>query len=365
VTTSPRRIRLRLAAAALAACGATLMTALVTAPLAHAADSTNYGIRPADSPDHFRLELAPGAVTERTTVVSNRSPNTVTFKVYAADATTTPQGGFALQSNAAPRTGVGAWVHLPIGSVTVKPGSQVEVPFRLTVPEHATPGDYTGGILIEPPPRAGKPAEVGNQTAVQLNIVERVGVRVYLRVAGVAVPKLSAGPLTATKTGRDLEFAVTVKNTGNVVLHPNGAIDVRGWPGAAKRLRFSEVESLLPGETVTLRATWPNPPALKWGRAAATITHEGGTERATAGVHLVPLLPAAAGGLLLILAVWLGARFARFVRRARRALAQAAVPVQPVAHLGGSGISPAEPSQPLRRRTGEPGRHRADMAGRQ
>jgi hypothetical protein len=361
-TTAHRRTRLRLAMAVLAVCGA----ALVTAQPALAADSTNYGIRPADSPDHFRAELAPGSATERTAVVSNRSPRTVTFKVYAADAVTTPQGGFALQSRAAPRTGLAAWVRMPVQSITVKPGSQVEVPFRLTVPEHATPGDYTGGIVIEPPPRLGKPAEVGNQTAVQLNIVERVGVRVYLRVAGVAAPELSAGSLTSEKVGRDLVFNVTLKNTGNVTLHPTAALDVGGWPGGATRLDFSEVESLLPAQTVKVQARWVNAPALKWGQAVATVTHEGGAERVSTDVRLVPLLPAATAGLLLMVALWLGARFVRFVRRARRALAQSAPPLPPVIAPDASVDSSVERSeQPTPRPSGQRGRHRrADMAGR-
>lgn len=333
-TTSARRFCWRLVLAAVTVAG----IGLGSAQSATAAESTNYGIRPADAPDHFRIDLAPGSATERTAVVSNRSGKTVTFKIYPVDALTTAQGGFALRSATEPRTGVGSWVQVPLRSVTVKPGKQVKVPFRLEVPAGATPGDYAGGIVIEAPPRRGTPGELDNSTAVQLNIVERVGVRVYLDVAGVAIPELTAGPLTYTETPRGLRFKVTLHNTGNVTLHPKARLALRGWPGSSSNLRFSRVETLLPDQTVTLRAMWADPPAATWGQAVATIRHEGGQQRLTTAVHLLPLLPAAAAVLLLSLAVWLAVRVTRFVRRARRALASTApacpdrrarAPVQP------------------------------------
>lgn len=112
---------------------------------AHAAETTNYGIRPAQSADHFQLELAPGAAALDTAIASNRSGKEMTFKVYAADALTTDQGGFALRARDEPQSGVGQWVKLPVDTVTISAGAQQEVPFRLSLPADASPGDYAGG----------------------------------------------------------------------------------------------------------------------------------------------------------------------------------------------------------------------------
>ena len=313
-----------------------MLLALITAVLgglglsirpAAAAESTNYGIRPAEAADHFAMELAPGAATAQTAIVSNRSGKRVTFKVYPADALTTDQGGFALRSRDEARVGVGLWAELPFDTVTISAGAQKEVPFRLTVPAAATPGDYAGGIILEAPPREGTPGEVGEQTAVQLNVVERVGVRVYLKVSGTARADLSVGPLrSATDEDGVLAFTLPITNTGNVNLKPVVTATVRAKVGGGTDLTFRQVESLLPGQTATVRATWPDPPSLLWARVDAVVAHEGGTERAQADVRRVPVVPAAIITAASLLALWLTARAVRTVRQARRVLRQHAPP---------------------------------------
>lgn len=323
---------------------------------AAAAESTNFGIRPADAADHFRMELAPGAATDQTAIVSNRSDETVTFKVYAADALTTDQGGFALRGRDEPRTGVGQWAELPFDTVTISAGSQQEVSFRLTVPTAATPGDYAGGIVLEAPPREGTPGEVGDQTAVQLNVVERVGVRVYLTVSGTARADLSAGPLSATDEDAAIVFTLPITNTGNVILKPTVTATVRAKVGGNENLTFTQVESLLPGQTATVRATWQEPPSLVWARVDAIVRYEGGTERAQTDIRRVPVIPAAIIAAASLLVLWLILRAVRTVREARRVLRQQAPPRQgrPVngASRGTPTRAPAEPVGASR------GRHR-------
>lgn len=319
--------------------GAMLLLALVTAVLgglglsvrpAAAADSTNYGIRPADAANHFIMELAPGAASKHTAIVINRSNKRVTFKVYPADALTTEQGGFALRSRDEPQVGVGQWAKLPFETVTISAGSQREVPFRLTVPTAATPGDYAGGIILEAPPREGTPGEVGDQTAVQLNVVERVGVRVYLKVSGTARADLSAGPLSATDQDGAIAFTLPITNTGNVILKPVVTAAVRAKVGGSTDLTFTHVESLLPGQTATMRATWQDPPSFVWARVDAVVRHEGGAERAQTDIRRVPVVPAAIITAASLLALWLTARAVRMVREARRVLRQQA-PLAPAA----------------------------------
>lgn len=323
---------------------------------AAAAESTNYGIRPADAADHFRMELAPGAATEGTAIISNRSNDTVTFKVYSADALTTDQGGFALRSREEPQAGVGLWAQLPFETVTISAGSQTEVPFRLTVPSAATPGDYAGGIIIEAPPRRGTPGEVGDQTAVQLNVVERVGVRIYLKVSGTARAQLTAGALKAEDEDGAIAFALPITNTGNVILKPTVTATVQAKIGGNQKLTFTQVESLLPGQTATVRATWQEPPSLVWARVDAIVEHEGGTERAQTDVRRVPVVPAAIIAAVSLVALWLGIRAARTVREARRVLRQHAVPTPaPAVQRVSDGTREPAPAESLAE---SQGRHR-------
>lgn len=287
---------------------------------AAAADSTNYGIRPAEAADQFRMELAPGAATEQTAIVSNRSDKTVTFKVYPADAMTTDQGGFALRGRDEAQTGVGQWAALPFETITLAAGMQKQVPFRITVPAAATPGDYAGGIILEAPPREGTSGEVADQTAVQLNVVERVGVRIYLKVSGTAHADLVTGALESTDENGVIAFTLPITNTGNVILSPTTAAVVRGRVGGTTKLTFGRVDSLLPGQTTTVRATWPDAPKLVWGRVKAEVQYEGGVGRAEADVRRVPLAAAAIVTFSLLLLVGLSAWAMRTVRTARRVL---------------------------------------------
>jgi hypothetical protein len=302
--------------------GAAFGIVTLSTSTATAADSTNYGIRPADAADHFQMELAPGAASERTAVVSNRSDKRTTFKIYPADALTTDQGGFALRSPDEPQSGIGRWASLPIETVTLAPGRQKEVTFRVTIPRDATPGDYAGGIIIEAPPRQGTPGEVGDETAVQLNVVERVGVRVYLKVSGTARADLSAGELTGTDTGDAVVFELPITNTGNVILEPAVTATLRARVGGNADVTFTKVEALLPGQTTTVRATWQDPPSLVWGRVNAVVKHEGGIERAHTDIRRVPWLPAAIIAVVSGLALWLVLRAISTVRAARRLLRQ-------------------------------------------
>lgn len=304
---------------------------------ATAADSTNYGIRPADAADHFQMELAPGAASKQTAVVSNLSDKRTTFKIYPADALTTEQGGFALRSREEPQSGIGRWASLAIKTVTLNPGQEKEVTFHVAVPGNASPGDYAGGIIIEAPPREGTPSEIGDQTAVQLNVVERVGVRVYLKVSGTVRAELSAGELTSTDTGDALVFTLPITNTGNVILQPVVTATLRARVGGNADLTFTKVDGLLPGQTTTVRATWQNPPSLVWGRVDAVVKHEGGSERVSADVRRVPWLPAAIIVAVSLLALWLTLRAIRTVRAARRVLRQ---------HSTSPGV-PAETSVPV------------------
>lgn len=298
---------------------------------AFAADSTNYGIRPAEAADHFRMELAPGAASAHTAIVSNRSDKTVTFKVYPADALTTEQGGFALRGREEPQAGVGRWTALPFDTITIGAGSQKPVPFRVTVPTATPPGDYAGGVILEAPPREGTPGEVADQTAVQLNVVERVGVRVYLKVSGTARPALSTGMLDSTDDNDVITFTLPLTNTGNVILRPAATAVVRGRVGGTTELTFAQVESLLPGQTTTLRATWADPPDLVWGHAEAEVQHDGGVARAQADVRRVPWAQAAIVAVTSLLVLGIGAWAVRTVGMARRVLRQSGHPGPDVA----------------------------------
>jgi hypothetical protein len=311
---------LRTLALAAGAAAATLLGVVPAASPAGALATNTLGITPVGEADNFHLELLPGEEMERRAVVTNRTDTAHHVRVYPVDATVTAQGGFALGERDATRSGVGAWLHLPVSELTLPPHSTAPLPFRLTVPADAAPGDHAGGIVIETDPK-GQPQDLGDNFAVQMNLVERIGVRVYLTVAGQAVRTLGVGKLTWERSDEGIRFEVPVTNTGNVRLDPRGELTFQGFRLPSAALRMSRVETLLPGSTVTLTGLWPHPPLLANGTATATVTFADGepVQRFT-HLRLLPLPLAAAALLGLALFAFATWRFVRFLRRARVAL---------------------------------------------
>ncbi|MDR6508386.1 WxL protein peptidoglycan domain-containing protein [Arthrobacter oryzae] len=309
-----------------------LSAALMTAALAlcllagsgpvAAVDNGTLGIRPANESDFFHISLYPGAALEATAIVTNHTQTAVTLLNYPVDATSTPQGAFALANQNEPRPGVGGWVQLANDHITLAANSELKVPFRISVPAGTPPGEYAGGLIIQSPPVQGTTSTVDGDTAVRLDVIQRQGVRIYLTVAGTAVSTLTHGDLSWQQTGDTLTFTLPLNNTGNTILHPSATLDVNSWVGANTQLKFDTPESMLPGSALELHARLTQAPAIQSGTAAATYTSEAGTEHSETSVVYAPW-PLLAAAMFLGLAGAYGAwRTARFVRRARHAIAQ-------------------------------------------
>lgn len=313
-----RRASLLLAALVLAA----IATASWPVDRATAVTDGTIGIRPATESDFFHLSLYPGAATEAVAIVSNQSSEPVTLLIYPVDGEGTPQGTFAFGAQTDGATGVGAWVDLGIEQITVPARSEIPVPFLLSVPEGTPPGDYAGGLIIQAPPVEGETTEVGDGTALRLDVVQRQGLRIYLDVAGVAIQKLERGKLTWEKSGDSITFSVPVHNAGNTILSPTGELDVSGWIGVNETVEFVAPESVLPGGSFTMTAELPEAPFIHWGRAQARIGSEAGVSRVGIDFMLVPWELVVAALAVLIVGGFVVWRVSRFVRRARYAIAQ-------------------------------------------
>ncbi|KFF60843.1 hypothetical protein JF66_01695 [Cryobacterium sp. MLB-32] len=292
---------------------------------ATAVDDGTLGIRPELESDFFHINLAPGAAIDANAIVSNHSAEAVTLLNYAVDGQSTPQGAFALAAQSDARTGVGAWVSLGAESITVPANSQLTVPFRLSVPATATPGDYAGGVIIESAPVQGETTNSGGDASVRLDVIQRQGVRIYLAVAGTAVPTLTHGDLGWTVSNDTVTFTLPITNTGNTILHPTAVLDISSWIGATANIDFATPESILPGATLDLQANLTGAPFLQAGTAEAALASDAGDTRVSTSFVYAPWWFVLASALILAaiaFGIW---RILLFVRRARRAFAQVAV----------------------------------------
>jgi hypothetical protein len=170
----------------------------------------------------------------------NNKDETVVLKVYAVDAVSTVDGGFALVPEDAPRNDVGGWVKLATNEVELLPNTEKLIPFTFTVPKNADAGDHAGGIVIQ------EVETFENFTSgTGMRIVSRVGARIYQTVPGEVKKSFEVTRFdwrlelnTVRSWWRDFldinkktTFFVGIKNTGNVRITPKATVEVRNMLG--------------------------------------------------------------------------------------------------------------------------------------
>jgi hypothetical protein len=234
------------------------------------------GLRP-----NFAYNLEPGQVIQDVVAISNLTDEPIDFEIYAKDAYNTPRdAAFALDADEETSTGVGTWITFgqPAGGpasedgilrYTLSPRTRVDVPFQITVPEDAEPGDHAGGILAaNASPLPGLDSE-----GVSIQLRHRVAARVYVRVDGPVTPALrvdqigvdTSMPIVPWLTGKgDATLTYTITNVGNIRLEPLSATKVKGLFGRTLRsFPIRELPELLPGASVVITEEWSGLPPIE------------------------------------------------------------------------------------------------------
>lgn len=301
--------------------GAVLLLGAQQAPPARAAENGEWAVYPAasrlGSRPYFYLSADPGStVTDRVTV-ANKTAAPLSFLLYGADAYNTERdGGFAVRTRQERQTGPGAWIKPARDRVTVPPHSAVTVPYTLTVPADAAPGDHPGAVVALDE-RIAKGA--GGDLA--LGVQRAVGARVYLRVGGPTVPALAVEDVTLDQDrplvpGTGTSSAVvsyTLHNRGNVTLNPRVALKAQGLFGRTLLTRDLDrlPAELLPRQRIRLSERWTGSPQLDWGELTLTATAKDVRESGRVSFLALPWLPLtvlATGGAAGLLGLWIRRR---------------------------------------------------------
>ncbi|MDX3854962.1 WxL protein peptidoglycan domain-containing protein [Streptomyces sp. AK02-01A] len=239
-------------------------TTTASTPVA-AGDQISWGAAPADTPvgtgrNRFTYTLAPGSRVTDAIAVVNRSDTTIKLRVYASDAFTTPSGGIDLLPADKKPSDVGSWITMRSSTLTLKSQKSAVVPFTLTVPAKATPGDHSGGVVT---------SLITKTDGKTVRLDRRLGSRLYLRVAGPLSPALTVTDVhtayrgTLNPVGRgSTHVTYTVANTGNVRLKAHQLIRTSGLFGLiSQNARVADLPEVLPGSsltrTVTVTGIWP------------------------------------------------------------------------------------------------------------
>ncbi|MCW2527653.1 MAG: putative protein of unknown function cell surface [Pseudonocardiales bacterium] len=211
--------------------------------------------------NQYDLNLSPGAVAPDFVGIRNLGTTPLTLQVYASDAFTTAAGGFDLLPADRQSADAGSWVEFhPAGqaggariTLTVAPRQRIDIPFTVTVPANASPGDHAAGIV------ASQSTPSTDAAGRSVLVDNRVGSRVYLRVDGTLHPSLVVSNFVAGYRntwnplgGGSVSVSYTVRNNGNVRLSAHAVAVVSGLGGTlSARHALADIPELLPGASYT------------------------------------------------------------------------------------------------------------------
>jgi hypothetical protein len=253
------RTPLAIAAALLLALGA-------GADAAQAEDAdpaVTWSVQPADAsgPDGrawVEQSLDPGDAAVEHLAVHNFSDREVAFRLTAADGFFNENGRFNILPSDQNSVAAGTWIDLP-ETVTVGPAATAVVPFTITVPDEAEPGDHAAGV-------AASIMSTSTGDGATVGVESRVGFRVMTRVTGDLKPSAEIAAITTDyRTSWNpfspgtLTVDFDVVNTGNTRLRITGVVEAGGrqvsYPPEA------EPQELLVGDTrhfsVVVDEVWP------------------------------------------------------------------------------------------------------------
>jgi hypothetical protein len=213
------------------------------------------GTQGADGRLLYDFSVDPGSVITDTMLITNYSSTPQTFQLYAADGLNDfDNGQFSLQSGGTPNADLGAWTAIEKTEVTIEAGSSQPVPFTITVPTNATPGDHSAGVV------ASITRKSTGESGQAIDVEQRVGARIYLRVSGTLIGGINTQGLVANYdgvlnpfAGGDLSGTYTVQNTGNTRLNLEQTAAINGPFGIRLATIASDAATnLLPGQIVSV-----------------------------------------------------------------------------------------------------------------
>ena len=246
-------------------------------PLKQAEGDVTWSVQPANTVSgartQFEYSTDPGTQVVDYVVVANRGETAAEFSIYATDATNDVEtGAFGLLPSNEPPTDMGSWITMDVDSVTLAPGQESTIPFNLLIPSDATPGDHVAGIIASITTTA-------DDDGTTVNLEQRVGARVYLRVSGDVAASAEISGVATNFTPELNPFAFgrltldySVRNTGNVRMDVMQEVQITGPFGIPlAEITPQPLVDLLPRQTVGVSADVPQIAALFLAFSTITV----------------------------------------------------------------------------------------------
>lgn len=172
---------------------------------------------------YFETNAGPGSSASFSVVVKNLSNAKASYRVYAADGTTSQVTGVSYSQAGQRLTEAGSWIQLAQTLVPLDPGGSQTVPFTVTVPAGSRPGDHVGAVASDSPvaTHTTTPAS-GNGANVALSTTARVVVAVVIHVPGDAHVALDVGrPHFDIENGGRQTLVIPLTHPGELLFKPH------------------------------------------------------------------------------------------------------------------------------------------------
>ncbi|MBU0668454.1 LysM peptidoglycan-binding domain-containing protein [Patescibacteria group bacterium] len=239
--------------------GLALLAAPVSAALAE------FSVVPATPNERqFNFTIPAGQSLDESIIVNNLGNNAITVDVYGADGTNSSQGTFSLTSKSHEQKHIGTWVRFENPTVTIPAKQAITIPFTISVPDNATPGNYGGGVAVQ----ASSAELKGEEEAIGPGAVStsaRIYIRTFVKIPG---EKISNYQWTAFGFNHQDEsnkprFFFSFKNNGNTIILVQPEITLKGLPPLKESTLTMSEMTLQPGTSLdNIELRWDEQPPV-------------------------------------------------------------------------------------------------------
>lgn len=199
------------------------------------------------------FELNPGAEMEIEVLLRNSYRGPVTIAVYAVDGGTTSTGTFAAKQLDDEQFFIGQWAKISQNQVFLEANQTQPVTLKVSIPNNATPGDYSGAIVVSriSATDAEAIAEEGSATAAGIKFNTRLARAFYVSIPGEKTSSASIGEMYHTHlAGNQYKIFTPLENAGNTTLRFTMKTQMQAMLGESQTLPSKEFR-LLPSQKST------------------------------------------------------------------------------------------------------------------
>jgi hypothetical protein len=281
-----------------------LVLMLIAVPIVAISRAAALGQSITASPTSELVTIKPGGTSTGSVQVLNQGSTAYDFRAYVTPYRVASEAYTPIFTPLPGAPNVLSWFHLTKTAGHLAAGSNLELPYRISVPAGTPAGGYYATLFAE--------TEGGNKSGGVI-LHERVGTIFYITVSGALKQQgqllswkssfIQAPPLTAS---------LRIENSGNVhfpvTLHAN----VKDIFGKTKYTQYT-VKEVLPQSIRAIPVVWSGASSFGLVKVSGTVQYLGKTQ--TLASHDVLLLSSTVKTILIILLVMLLLAIAGIVSR--------------------------------------------------